>query len=182
MKKKINSKNLFVACKVSVNDYLIESFVQYETFGKEYHEVVINPRRELVLMEEVNGEKIYKYIPTNEEIEPRYYPKSYSTQSSPHGSIYGGYIGGKFNPGISEIIENIKYHHYKKINQLGYLVPFDEYIQNVLGIKLTEVTIHQARTLVRFTNLIQPRSFALSDDIERAEEQINTKVFRKKKK
>lgn len=181
MKEKIDCKNLFVACKVSVNDYLIEPFVQYETFGKEYHEVVIDPKRELILLEENDGKKKYTLLPTEDEIYPVEYSSSYCTNSSPYGTVCCGYVNGYFNPGIRELIENIKHSHYKKINQLGYLVPFDEYIQSVLNIKVKKVTIHQAKILLVLANLVQSKPFVLSDNEEKAKEQIETKVYRKNK-
>ena len=180
MKEKIDCKNLYVGCRVSVYDHLIEPWVQYETFGKEFHSILIDPKRRLVLLEEIDGKKVYKVIFEDREINPVEYESSYYSKSSSMGSTYCAYINGLYNSGIPGLNRKLEDEYKEKSNGIGYLVPFDEFIEKSLNIKVEKVTLLQAKTLLKFANLIQSKPFVLSEDKNIAKQQIDTKVYKKR--
>ena len=185
MNKKINIDSLFVVCPVIMNNILIEPFVQYESFGREYHQIIINPRKILVVEEIEGGEKEYYEPYSGEYVRPVNYGKSYETSSTAWGTVYCMNISSPvmrfpgFVPLYKRTIEEFKEDN----NMLGYLISFKEYIKNIFGISLKSksMTIGQAKLLLSLTNLGSAKSFALSNNAEEAEKQINKKVFRKKK-
>ena len=185
MKEKINIDKLYVVCPVTINDILIEPFVQYESFGREYHQVIINPRKILVVEEVNDGEKEYYEPFSGEYVTPVHYGISYETSSSAWGTVYCMNISSPIMrfPGFVPLYKRTIEEFEEKNNDLGYLISFKEYIKNVFGISLKSksMTIGQAKLLLSLTNLGSSKSFALSNNAEEAEKQINKKVFRRQK-
>lgn len=185
MKEKFACKDLFVACEVSVVDYLIEPWVHYETFGKEYHDVVINPKKRVILKKEgAKGEIFYHRLSDLEKVQLCNPTSSWYSESSCMGTRYcqalSNNVRGIFNFGLNDMLSGmIKCIYHDRFNRLGFLVPFDEYIKSTLGLDINYVTKHQAEFLLSLTRFKQKDRFSLSDDEEIAQEQIDRMVFLK---
>lgn len=186
MNKKVNIDNLFVVSPVAINDILIEPFIQYETFGKEFHQVIIDPKKILVLNDQKNDTGIYQEPFTGEEVNPVYYPFSYETRSSVAGTLYhfDMILIRKRMESLALTYEKTVKRFIERNNMLGYVMPFKEYFKNIFGfeLKCNTLTLSQAKAIVSSTNLESPDLFALSDDVEEAKKQIDEKVFRRTKK
>ena len=179
MKEKIDAKNLFVGCLVEKYDHLIEPFVQYETFGKEFHAIRITPKRRLIMRVNQNDEEIFVDVLTGKSFKPVQYESSYYTESSALGTVYGYFLTG-YNTGIRSLNSELKQRFEDETHRIGYLIPFDEYMRGTLNMDIDQISISHARMLVNLTNLTQPKPFFLSEDKKTAEEQLQSKVYRKK--
>ena len=159
LKRKISTDKLLVSCKLRIDTDLIEMFSQYDTLGKEFHKVTINPKRSLVLRYEYQNEEVYYDVHTLERIYPVDYSCSNYTTSYP-GSIL-----------------EITLPRRKQ----GYLMTFREYIKKKIGININEVTLNQAKFLLMLANMIRPRKFVLSKEEDEAKEQLKRKVYLEKR-
>lgn len=180
LKGKISTDDLFVTCKVQRDSHLIEPFIQYESFGKELHRIIIDPKRSLVLKCKYEKDDTYFDVSTLEAVTPLNYSSSYYSTSSASGTIYCGYIDHIFNSGIGSINEEIIRKRKKDMNQCGYLMTFREYIKKKLGINIDEVTLNQANALLKLTNMVRSKKFILSDIPEEAKKQLDKKVYMKR--
>ena len=153
---KINTKNLYVACKVYNYEKLIEPWEQYDTFGKIDHTILVYPKKILVIKDE-DG-KFYD-LKTGKELFEKNYSSSGYTNSSCSQNIYlsGMPLGPLYNSG--------KMYFDHKEREISYLMPISEYLENSLGLKLEdEVSSIEIRTLINLLNIGKRRVFPLSYD------------------
>lgn len=177
MKEKIDIDNLYVVCRVSEVVETIEPWVQYETFGKDIHHFFIKPKMYLTKKE---GEK-YTIISSGEEIKPIEPKCSYASAGSCRTSLRYYAMPEIMTGGIINIGAKMAYQDMlDDLNQYGYVMPFKEYVKNVLGIELTgPITVSKAQVLLALINK-RGKAFELSQNEEVAEEQIQKRVRRSK--
>ena len=172
MKRKIDQ--LFVATMTYEIGELIEPFVQYETFGRIDHHIILTRNKKLVYssIDEDGTTRYYDYD-TDEEVTEYQGKASYSTEAGAYSSLYYMYTQGGYPmpiPGIRADMEKQAQEEYKA--KYGYFVPFTEYLYNRLGIKIKIINPKVARALLRF--LPKQDKLVLSLDEEEAHEQLET--------
>jgi hypothetical protein len=85
---KVDTDSLYVACKVYDIETEIEPWEQYASFGKIEHEIVVSPKRRLVVCKNENGKDKYYDLKTGEELYLRDYDSSYESTSTRAQSLY----------------------------------------------------------------------------------------------
>lgn len=183
MKKKVKLENLYVGCRVAIIDEVLELFEKYETFGSEYHHIIIYPKKLLVQADNLEGKVKYKLVKSDRVFSPCTHSSSYKSQSSAESSLYCSYIGGFFNPGITSINDEMDREYHDKTHKVGYLIPFKEHIHNTLGIKLeNDISLKTANFLLSIANTLYYRKrFELNGDCDLAEKQLKKKVYIRQK-
>ena len=171
---KIDTSKLYVACPVYDDTVLIEPWVQYDTFGKEEHNIYVNPKRILVREVEEDGETIIVDCKTSRRLYVVDHRASYESESSCGSSIFlsGWPLGPLYEEGKN-------YFRYKA-SQVQFLIPFREYASDRLGLDIERVSIARARAIVGFLNASEGRTFQLSFDPEVAASQIRSRVYHEK--
>lgn len=152
---KIDTEDLLVACEVIDDPDIIENWIQYENFGKEFHKITVNPKRSLVMKIKYNDCDRFVDIPSFETIRVESHTNSFYCTSNSRGSS-------------------------REVTK-GYLMSFKEYISKKLGITINTVTLKQAKLLLKLTNIGNIKRFVLNEDYLIASEQINRKVYMNKK-
>ena len=167
MKKKYNVNELFVGCPAYDNITLLESFAQYENFGKELHEITINPKRILLYYD---GEKYFD-VRNGKEMFYVDHKSSFMSNSTP---LESGFLSG-FPTGP---LSSIKEEFFKiKSNQIVFLQRFDEFIFEKFGYLMLEVSQAKALSMIGYCNLFESRPFHLSFEEAEAKEQIRKYVY-----
>lgn len=173
MKKKVSCDDLFVACPIYEDEFEEEAWEQYETMGSVRHTIVVNPKRVLIYrdIDEYGNVKFYNYK-TGEEVEEKSFSSSFYTHSSSTTSLYCGYINGLFPLPIPSMRDAFNKIHKEKLKEVGYFIPFGEYIEDKFGLSFSSISMDFASKLIRLSNLRSGKPFALSEDVERASSQL----------
>lgn len=178
MNKKINIEDLFVVCPTI--DY-IESTYSWEQYGYpggECHAILVNPKKILKIRTHKEGKDIYYDALTGIQIIPSAHLYSYQKTnfSMREDETYPSYKMPRMIPLAWRLPKNII------TDKFGYLVPFKEYIKDVLGTEIEYASLTKARILLLLllTNISCDRPFKLSNNPEQAAKQIDEKVLRKK--
>ena len=141
--KDINLDNLYVVSPVIINDILIEPFIQYESFGKEHHEITVDPKKVLVVKEDIDGKEVYKDAFNGSEVKIVNYESSYESESRNSSTLYSTNLQILSNhPFLPIPLKKETINYYKGNNGLyGYPIPFADYIERVFGIKIFRMKI-----------------------------------------
>lgn len=174
MSAKINYDNLYVAFPVYDYEVETEPFVQYESFGNVEHRIIISPKKRLIYSKiDADGvERFYDYK-TSEEVKESTYESSFETNSSPWKSVYCTYINGIMPLPISSLREEMLAVHRAKQKNVGYFIPFIDYVREKLGMDVSGLSPAMADKLLRLMNVGAFKGFMLSFDSEKAAEQLN---------
>ena len=173
MRKKVSCDNLFVACPIYEDEFEEEPWVQYESMGSVRHTIVVTPKRVLIYSstDEDGNVKYYNYK-TGEEVEEKSFKSSFYTNSSSTTSLYSGYIHGIFPLPIPSMRESFLRLHERKLKEVGYFIPFNEYMEDKLGFSCSSISLELASSLVRLTNVGSGRPFELSTSTDTAKMQL----------
>jgi len=183
MSKKINYYNLYIAFYVYDHEVETEMFEQYVTFGTIEHRIIINPKKRLIYSKiGENGKETFYDYKTNEQVFEHSYESSFKTNSSAMGSLYCGYISGQFPMPIKGFRDEFISKHKRKLHTVGYFIPFDEYINEKLGINIPLLTPAIIDKLIHLMNIGSSKSFMLSMDKEEAKLQLEKIGYRKQNK
>lgn len=181
MKEKVNIDDLYVVCKISEVIITLEPWVQYESFGKDEHRFYVKPKMHLTRKVTEENETKYQLVKTGKFIKPIEPEKSYESISSCRTTLRAYCMpeiktGFCVNPYARDAAKDI----YDDLNQYGYIMPFKEYVKNVLGIELVgPISLSKAQILLALINK-RGREFRLSYNEEVASNQIQKKVRRSK--
>lgn len=180
---KINYDNLYVACPVYDHEIETEPYEKYETFGTIEHHVLVKPKRILIYskVDEDGNVRYYDYK-TSEEVVESSYHSSFTTKSSPMQSLYSSYINRIMPMPISEIREQIIARYNTKIREVGYFVPFADFVQEKLGVRIETISPLLADKLLRLINVGVGKTFLLSFDPEVASQQLDKIGYHNKQK
>lgn len=173
MKEKRNYDNLYVACGVFEDEYEEEMWEQYETVGSVRHTIFINPKRVLIYSktDEEGNVRYYNYQ-TSEEVDEKCFTSSFYTASSPMRSLYCHFVYGMWLIPFDDMREGFKRKFVQRTKDVGYFIPFDEYMECKLGISLKHPPLLLASKLVDLTNIGAGKEFPLSQDEKEASEQL----------
>ena len=179
---KINYDNLYVACPVYDHEVETEAYEQYETFGTIEHTIIVRPKRVLIYskVDEDGSVRYYNYK-IGEEVVEYSYESSYKTNSSPLGSLYCGYINRIIPMPIPGIREHILARYNAKRKEVGYFIPFTDFIQQKFGVNIDSISPAVADKLLRLINVGAGKPFALSFDTEIAKEQLESIGYHRNK-
>ena len=167
--KKINTESLYVGCKVAEVEELIEPFEQYETVGDILHKIVVNQERILVYLED---DKNCVDAITGRKFKISNFERSFHTEATAVSSTRLAYINGGYSLPINSMRESFERETIEKLNQVGYITNFRQYINERLNVDVEEVTLNQARILLFFANMKKRKTIILSEDSEEAKFQI----------
>jgi hypothetical protein len=183
MSAKIKYDNLYVAFPVYDYEVETEMFVQYETFGRVEHRLIISPKKRLIYSKiDANGvERFYDYM-TSEEVKEFTHDTSFETTSSPWKSVYCTYINGIMPLPIPSLRNEMLAAHRAKQKVVGYFIPFTDYISEKLGIDASSLSPSYAHKLLRLMNIGAGRAFMLSFDSEEAKVQLEKIGYHSKTK
>ena len=183
MSAKIDYDNLYVAFPVYDHEVETEMFVQYETFGRIEHRIIVNPKKKLVYskVDEDGVERFYDYKTSNEVVESTY-EASFETKSSPFHSVYCTYINGLAPLPIPGLREDMISRFRQKQRCVGYFIPFTEFVQEKLGLSLDSITPALADKIIRLMNVGSGKAFMLSMEPEEAAKQLEKIGYHKKTK
>ena len=172
---KINYDNLYVACPVFDHENETEAYEQYVTFGTIEHTIIVRPKRVLIYSKvDEDGTVRYYNYKTGEEVVEYSYESSFETSSSPLGSLYCGYINRTMPMPISGLREHILARYNARKKEVGYFIPFTEFIQQKFGVSIDSISPILADKLLRLINVGAGKPFALSFDPEVAKEQLES--------
>ena len=174
MKEKINYDNLYVAFPVFKREVEKEPWIQYESFGKVEHTVIVSPKRVLIgsKTDEFGDTKYYDYK-TGKEVVEKSYDSSFTTTSSPIMSVYSSYAPGQCMIGEGYLKELFDLCLKNPTNRVGYLTPFSEFAEEKFGLSLDDYSPSLASKLVTLANLTSRRKgIALSHDKDVAKKQL----------
>lgn len=183
MSAKIDYDNLYVAFPVYDHEVETEMFVQYETFGRIEHRIIVSPKKKLVYskVDEDGVERFYDYKTNNEVVESTY-EASFITKSSPFHSVYCTYINGLAPLPIPSLREDMISRFRQKQRCVGYFIPFTEFVQEKLGLSLDSITPALADKIIRLMNVGSGKAFMLSMEPEEAAKQLEKIGYHKKTK
>ena len=183
MSAKIDYDNLYVAFPVYDHEVETEMFVQYETFGRIEHRIIVSPKKKLVYskVDEDGVERFYDYKTSNEVVESTY-ETSFKTKSSPFHSVYCTYINGLAPLPIPGLREEMISRFRQKQRCVGYFIPFTEFVQEKLGLSLDSITPALADKIIRLMNVGSGKAFMLSMEPEEAAKQLEKIGYHKKTK
>lgn len=170
--RKLDTKKLYVACRVYDAQRELEPWVQYESFGVIEHNVYISPKRILLVEERFNGEDVYIDYNTRRIVTPQNYKSSFKGSSSCFQSLYlSGYPMGPLTWERRAYFDG-------KAREVQFVMPFEDYVEDRLGMELySDISPSTAMALLRLINMRERRTFQLSFDPEIAEKQIKDRVF-----
>lgn len=165
--QKISTESLFIGCKVAEVEELIKPFEQYETFGDILHKIVVKQERILIYL---NDDKTCIDAVNGEELKIADYDSSFHSKSSVEDETRLGYIRLHFP--IESMETKFEKETMEKLNQVGYIMSFKEYIYQRLNINVEEVTLSQARFLLFLANMKNTKTIVLSEDSQEAKLQL----------
>lgn len=169
--KKIDTKKLYVACRVYDVETEIEPWIQYESFGKIEHDIYVDPKRILLLEENVDGKRVFVDCKTRRIVTPVEYCSSFESESTCSRSLYlSDFPLGPLSH------ERVRYFEQKN-REVSFIVPFNKYVKDRLGLEFLDLSLSQARAILNFINLGEGKEFKLSYDSEVAEAQIQKKIY-----
>ena len=173
MRKKIDYDNLYVA--YSVYDHMVETemYEQYETFGNIRHHIIVTPKMSLVYskVDQEGNIKYYRYS-NDEEVVESSYESSYDSTSNPILSLYSGYINGWFALPIKSMREGFDEMYKKKRKEVGYFIPFSQYMEERFGVSMSSITPAMADKVLKLLSIGAGKSFELSPNPNKAKEQL----------
>lgn len=173
MKEKINYDKLYVACGVFEDEYEEEMWEQYETMGSVRHTIFVNPKRVLIYSKtDTDGTIRYYNFKTGEEVTEKSFKSSFYTTSSPTTSLYCAHVHGLFKIPFGDMRKEFDDKFTERTKAIGYFIPFDEYMENKLGISIKRPSLLLASKLVSLTNIGCGITFPLSQSEEKAREQL----------
>ena len=178
MSKKINCDNLYLA--VSVYDYKIEiePFVQYESFGKMEHRIIINPKKKLIYAKtDENGVKRFYDYKTHEHVFENSYESSFITHSSVMGGLYCRFINGRIS-----VPRSLRNEFLRESRTVGYFIPFTEHVKEKLNLDVSSLTPSMIDKLMFLINIGVGRPFELSMSTGEAKLQLKKIGYRKRSK
>lgn len=168
--KKGNSNNLYVASVIWESLVEYEPWVQYESHGKLQHNLIVSRKRVLVYSEtDENGNTKYYNYKTGKEVKICEHTHNYLTKSNYQISILS-YLSSLH--GVNLLFPKLSYDY----NIVGFLVPFDDFSQEKIGINSESLSVTQKFRLLNFYNLFAGKPFYLKDNIEESEEIIQNKL------
>lgn len=171
---KYDTKKLFVACRVYDVETETEPWVQYESLGKIEHQIIVDPKRVLLLEEWVEGKNYYIDCKTRRIVQPMNYQYSFESHSSCCSTLYLS------DYPLGPLSDERRQYFADKSREVSFVMPFNEFIRERLGVEYTEVTLAEATALLRLINMTAGRCFKLSFSPEEAEHQISKKVYKRK--
>lgn len=173
MKEKISYDKLYVACGVFEDEYEEEVWEQYVTMGSVRHTIFVNPKRVLIYSK-TGDDGIVKYYnyKTGEEVTEKNFKSSFYTTSSPTTSLYCAHVHGLFNISVESMRKEFDDKFTERVKGVGYFIPFDEYMEDRLGVSIRRPSLLLASKLVSLTNVGCGKTFPLSQDEDKANEQL----------
>ena len=178
MRKEVDG--LFVATVVYDIEELEETFIQYESFGKINHHVIVTPKKRLIysVTDKAGTTKFYDYK-TDEEVEFYNKESSYKTTASATSTIYHIAMEKPSIIGSRKFAEELRKHD-EKINKerYAYPIPFEIYTESTIGKAIFCDNPKIASTIL----LMIPTSkeMELSFDSEEVKKQLDRHVYHKK--
>ena len=174
MSKKVNVSDLYVGFKMAELEYLIKPFEQYSSFGDVLHMMVVNPERVLLTIDE-NGS--YVNAVTRRKIRISEAKSSFHTNASVMSTLRAQVADPDFTEDkriAKSLLKDYKENEVVKLNQVGLVTPFREYVKNMLHMDLPdEISLARARYLLALISVLHCKKVTLSEDAEKAEEQID---------
>ena len=170
---KIDTNKLYVACRVYDYETELEPWIQYESFGKVQHDIFISPKRVLVVKEEKDGKDVYFDYKTSKELYVQDYSSSYTTKSTPWTTVWSS--------GLPTILgKRIEEYFDMKEREIQFLVPLSEFLKEKFGVEVDSVSPKLVDFILHVINLTSGKPIHLSTDSSIAEEQIATRILKKK--
>lgn len=169
---KIDTNNLYVACRVFDSENEVESWVQYESQGLINHNVYVYPKRILVFKQKSNdGDDVYINVDNFDIMKVTNYTSSFDSHSDHTFGLYRLPNGTNVNCGIGRV--------RGKASEIQFLMPFSDFIKERFGFDIGEVTLLQAKALIKLNNMFEDKPFRLSNIQDEAEDQINDIIYQK---
>lgn len=165
---------LFVANQIYDDFELIEPWVQYDSFGRVLHRLVVFPKKVLLYSKiDENGEMAFYNFDTNKKIKVVNYEPlcSYETDANcGYNLVAMGKMG--YSTGVASINKEIMREIKEGFNEYGLVVPFEEFCEEKFGKKMEHISLTKAKILLRLSNLFVGKPIVLSIDPEIAEKQL----------
>ena len=171
---KINAKDLYVACHVYDVEYEIEPWVQYDSLGKIDHTIIVDPKRVLLVKQEVDGKEVYLECKTMQPVIVTDYESSFVSRSSCCQSLYLSGLP------LGPLYDDAKRYFQAKYREVQFIIPFSEYCEQRLGYCPEQVSLTRAKATVSVLNATEGKEFKLSHDEEEANKQIERRIYKNK--
>ncbi len=173
MQKKVNTSSLYVGFKMAEIESLIKPFEQYVSPGDILHSIVVTPERVLLTLDE-NG-CLFNAV-TRKKVRINEATKSFHTKASVIGTLRCQVADPDF-PYDKSVAESVLRDYgedgSKKLNQVGLIISFSEYIKNVLHLDISdEISIRRARYLLSLASILHGKKVVLDENEQVASEQI----------